>query len=46
MKLVEQVFSQCRRNPMSTFDRYSEIEEWLCSQWAWDSRETRSMDMY
>jgi len=33
-KLVEEVLSQRRNNPMSTFDRYSEIEEWLRSQWA------------
>ena len=28
------MLSQRRNNPMSTFDRYSEIEEWLRSQWA------------
>jgi hypothetical protein len=33
-KLIEEILSRKRNNPMQTFDRYSEIEEWLRSQWA------------
>ncbi len=33
-RLVDQVLSQRRNNPMQTFDRPSEIEDWLRSQWA------------
>jgi hypothetical protein len=41
-KLIEDVLSRKRNNPMQTFDRYSEIEEWLRIQWAGLYRELLS----
>ena len=33
-RLVGEILSKQRNNPMQTFDRYSEIEEWFRAQWA------------
>jgi len=33
-RFIEEIDSQKKNNPIQAFDRYSEIEEWLRSQWA------------
>ena len=33
-RFIEEIDSQKRNNPIQAFDRYSEIEEWLRTQWA------------
>jgi hypothetical protein len=33
-KFIEEVLSKQRNNPIFTFERYAQIEEWLKSQWA------------
>ena len=32
--LIEDILSQPKNNPVFSFDRYSEVEEWLREQWA------------
>ena len=41
-RLIDEVLSHGLNNPMSTFDKCSEIEEWLRSQWAGLYRELLS----
>ena len=33
-QLIEQILLQRRNNPLFTFSRYTEIEDWLREQWA------------
>lgn len=33
-RFIEEILAQPRNNPVQSFDRYSEIEEWLRMQWA------------
>lgn len=34
LKLIEEIISQPRNNPLQRFEKYSEIEDWLRVQWA------------
>jgi len=34
LMLIEEILKQPRNNPIQKFERYTEIEEWLRSQWA------------
>lgn len=38
-KLLDAIFSQTRNNPVHTFERFSDIENWLRDQWAGRFRE-------
>jgi|SRR5579884_55425 len=33
-KFIDEIMSKPRNNPVQTFDRYSDIQEWLREQWA------------
>jgi hypothetical protein len=41
-RFIQEVLSLRRNNPMQTFDRYAEVEEWLRTQWAGLYRELLS----
>jgi hypothetical protein len=33
-RMIEEILSKPRNNPTHTFERFSDIESWLCEQWA------------